>query len=477
MAANIASGVTQRYIIGPNNTRSALPETIADKANTETTATNTNTNTNTNANTDTKVKESKTQPPVNTKPQNTKDSLKFAGVQKTFNIMSVIPNSDITNPEISGDKQTSELIDRLNALQFAKRTLSEVQSIVKDIKSNYRTESNDNFAPLNDDALRARYDASMQIRELIDGAKYKGKNVFLPGFFGDDITLNSARLNLRNLNLRDELSINIFSNNVARLSDEIESNVKTLQGKLDKIQENKWLSMEQLSGVQLEPKSVNESAKALSATPSLTAALQAASASGASSGASVASVASDSKADSNATTDSSATTADSTNNIESNSQDSTESSTDSTQNINSNAQPQSANTGEGGTTSSNPAADNATTTNDSTNIADNTQTTQTTQTTESSAQTDSTTTSNTESNTQTDSTTATNTQTSTQADSQTKEDTTNAQNTQTTQSSNPDSNTTAQNAAQSAQTTDSTNNTAVGIVSGTDKDKVVDLYM
>lgn len=437
MAANIASGVTQRYIIGPNNTRSALPETIADKANTETTATNTNTN----ANADTKATESKTQPPVNTKPQNTKDSLKFAGVQKTFNIMSVIPNSDITNPEISGDKQTSELIDRLNALQFAKRTLSEVQSIVKDIKSNYRTESNDNFAPLNDDALRARYDASMQIRELIDGAKYKGKNVFLPGFFGDDITLNSARLNLRNLNLRDELSINIFSNNVARLSDEIESNVKTLQGKLDKIQENKWLSMEQLSGVQLEPKSVNESAKALSATPSLTAALQAASASGASSGASGAA---DSKADSNATTDSSATTADSTNNIESNSQDSTESSTDSTQNINSNAQPQSANAGEGGTTSANPAADNATPTNDSTSVTDNTQ----------------------------------NTESSTQADSQTKENTTNAQNTQSTQSSNPDSNTTtAQNAAQSAQTTDSTNNTAVGIVSGTDKDKVVDLYM
>lgn len=464
MAANIASGVTQRYIIGPNNTRSALPETIADKANTQTTATNTNTN----ANTDTKAKESKTQPPVNTKPQNTKDSLKFAGVQKTFNIMSVIPNSDITNPEISGDKQTSELIDRLNALQFAKRTLSEVQSIVKDIKSNYRTESNDNFAPLNDDALRARYDASMQIRELIDGAKYKGKNVFLPGFFGDDITLNSARLNLRNLNLRDELSINIFSNNVARLSDEIESNVKTLQGKLDKIQENKWLSMEQLSGVQLEPKSVNESAKALSATPSLTAALQAASASGASG----ASGAADSKADSNASADSSATTADSTNNIESNSQDSTESSTDSTQNINSNAQPQSANAGEGGTTSANPAADNATPTNDSTSVADNTQTTQTT---ESSAQADSTTTSNTESDTQTDSTTATNTQTSAQADSQTKENTTNAQNTQ---SSNPDSNNiTAQNAAQSAQTTDSTNNTAVGIVSGTDKDKVVDLYM
>lgn len=465
MAANIASGVTQRYIIGPNNTRSALPETIADKANTETTATNTNTN----ANTDTKATESKTQPPVNTKPQNTKDSLKFAGVQKTFNIMSVIPNSDITNPEISGDKQTSELIDRLNALQFAKRTLSEVQSIVKDIKSNYRTESNDNFAPLNDDALRARYDASMQIRELIDGAKYKGKNVFLPGFFGDDITLNSARLNLRNLNLRDELSINIFSNNVARLSDEIESNVKTLQGKLDKIQENKWLSMEQLSGVQLEPKSVNESAKALSATPSLTAALQAASASGASSGASGASVAADSKADSNATTDSSATTADSTNNIESNSQDSTESSADSTQNINSNAQPQSANAGEGGTTSANPAADNATPTNDANSVTDNTQTT------ESSAQADSTTASNTESNTQTDSTTATNTQTSAQADSQTKENTTNAQNTQ---SSNPDSNNiTAQNAAQSAQTTDSTNNTAVGIVSGTDKDKVVDLYM
>lgn len=444
MAANVANSVSQRYIIGPNNTRSPLPslskDAQKDTQNTESSKSDAQKST-----TQTPQK-STSQTITQTKPQSTNDSLKFAGVQKSFNIMDVIPNTDVINLDEEGNKQLSDLMRDINALQIAKKSLSQAQSIAKDIKSNYKTEANDNFAPLNDNALRARYNASQQIKNIFNNAKYNGKNVFAPDFFATPL-INTERINLRSLNLRDELSIDIFSTNLLKLSDEIESNIRTLQEKVDKIEANKWLTLEQLSNVRLEQKSVNDSAKALSQTPSLASALaEIMGAGGATPATKTEETPKDSSVESStdSNTESNAETKSSTDSNAETTTDSTDS--NASQNINSNAQPQNTeNAGEGATVSQNTESNQ-----------------QTTQTDSKESSTD-TTTANTATETKTE-------QNNTESSTESKTADTN---TETTNSGTTNSGATQ---ATALNTENSTNN-VVGVVSGDQKEQVVDLYM
>ncbi|RDU67682.1 hypothetical protein CQA53_01400 [Helicobacter didelphidarum] len=214
-------------------------------------------------------------PNINIDTPHAKDSLKFVGIQKKFSIVDIIPSTDRINidddPQYSA--QINDILATLKSLQLAKKSLSEVQSITKDIKSSYKTEKNDAWAPLDDSMLRQRYEATLQIKDILANAVYNHKNVFTADYSDKGIKLNLERKDLANLNLNDELSINIFSDNIAKLSSEIESNIRNLQDKIDKIDQSRWLSMEQLRNVQLEQKSVNDSIKATSATPSLASAL------------------------------------------------------------------------------------------------------------------------------------------------------------------------------------------------------------
>lgn len=203
------------------------------------------------------------------------DSLKFADIQKTFSIIDEIPTTDIvaTDDDPAYDAQVNDMLNTLKALQVARKSLSDVQSIAKDIKSNYKTEKNDAWAPVDDTMLRQRYEATQQIKDILSKATLNHKNVFTMDYAKDGIILDLGKKDMSALNLRDEHSINIFSDNINRLSRQIEENVQKLQEKIDKINKSRWLSMENLRNVRLQQKEVNAGLKAAQATPSLASAL------------------------------------------------------------------------------------------------------------------------------------------------------------------------------------------------------------
>ncbi|MCI5787325.1 MAG: hypothetical protein MR025_07760 [Helicobacter trogontum] len=203
------------------------------------------------------------------------DSLKLVDMQKTFSIIDEVPAADAIatdeNPEY--DAQINDMLNTLKALQVAKKSLSDVQSITKDIKSNYKTEKNDAWAPVDDTMLRQRYEATLQIKDILSKATLNHKNVFTMDYAKDGITLDLGRKDMSALNLRDEHSINIFSDNIDRLSQQIEENVQKLQQKIDKINKSRWLSMENLRNVRLQQKEVNAALKAAQPAPNLASAL------------------------------------------------------------------------------------------------------------------------------------------------------------------------------------------------------------
>ena len=203
------------------------------------------------------------------------DSLKFADIQKTFSIIDEIPTTDIvaTEDDPAYDTQVNDMLNTLKALQVARKSLSDVQSIAKDIKSNYKTEKNDAWAPVDDTMLQQRYEATQQIKDILSKATLNHKNVFTMDYAKDGIILDLGKKDMSALNLRDEHSINIFSDNIDRLSRQIEENVQKLQEKIDKINKSRWLSMENLRNVRLQQKEVNAGLKAAQATPSLASAL------------------------------------------------------------------------------------------------------------------------------------------------------------------------------------------------------------
>lgn len=206
--------------------------------------------------------------------QTSKDSLKLADMQKTFSIISEVPSTDIvsTDNNQNYDTQTNEILDTLKALQVAKKSLSDVQSITKDIKSNYKTEKNDAWAPIDDTMLKQRYEAVQQIKNILNNATFNHKNVFTMDYSKNGVKLDLERKDINSLNLRDEHSINIFSDNISRLSQQIEGNIQKLQDKVDNMNKGRWLSMENLRNVRLQQKEVNTGLQA-NTTPSLASAL------------------------------------------------------------------------------------------------------------------------------------------------------------------------------------------------------------
>lgn len=141
------------------------------------------------------------------------DSLKFADIQKTFSIIDEIPTTDIvaTEDDPAYDTQVNDMLNTLKALQVARKSLSDVQSIAKDIKSNYKTEKNDAWAPVDDTMLQQRYEATQQIKDILSKATLNHKNVFTMDYAKDGIILDLGKKDMSALNLRDEHSINIFS--------------------------------------------------------------------------------------------------------------------------------------------------------------------------------------------------------------------------------------------------------------------------
>lgn len=210
--------------------------------------------------------------------QKSKDSLKLAGMQKNFSIISEVPSTDIApniapkNNNEDNNSQVNEIIDTLKALQVARKSLSDVQSITKDIKSNYKTEKNDAWAPVDDTMLKQRYESLQQIKDILKNATFNHKNVFTMDYSKNGVKLDLGRKDTSMLNLRDEHSIDIFSDNISLLSQQIEENIQKLQSKVDKINNSRWLSMENLRNVKLQPKEVNATLQA-NATPSLASAL------------------------------------------------------------------------------------------------------------------------------------------------------------------------------------------------------------
>lgn len=206
--------------------------------------------------------------------QTSKDSLKLADMQKTFSIISEVPSTDIvsTNDNQTYTTQMNEILDTLKALQVAKKSLSDAQSITKDIKSNYKTEKNDAWAPIDDTMLKQRYEAVQQIKNIFNNATFNHKNVFTIDYSKNGVKLDLERKDINSLNLRDEHSINIFSDNINRLSQQIEDNIQKLQDKVDNMNKGRWLSMENLRNVKLQQKEVNAGLQA-NTTPSLASAL------------------------------------------------------------------------------------------------------------------------------------------------------------------------------------------------------------
>ncbi len=200
-----------------------------------------------------------------------KDSLKLADIQKNFKIIDEVPSTDTIN--VDDDPQYSSQINNIystmKALQIAKKSLSDTQSIVKDIKSNYKIEKYDAWAPVDDTMLKQRYDLTLQIKKILSNAVYNHKNVFTADYSQEGIKLNLERKDLNSLNLRDEHSIDIFSYNIDKLSQQIEEEIKKLQDKIDKINQDRWLSMAKLSDIKLQPKEVNANLKNTQQTPNL----------------------------------------------------------------------------------------------------------------------------------------------------------------------------------------------------------------
>ncbi len=204
-----------------------------------------------------------------------KDSLKLVDIQKTFSIIEEVPAIDAIAQDNGPayNEQINDILHTMKALQIAKKSLRDVQSVTKDIKSNYKTEKNDAWAPIDDTMLRQRYDATQQIKNILKNAVLNHKNVFTLDYAKDGVTLDLQRKDINMLNLRDEHSINIFYDNIERLSQQIEENIQKLQGKIDKINQDRWLSMENLRNVRLEQKEVNAGLKNANQTPSLASAL------------------------------------------------------------------------------------------------------------------------------------------------------------------------------------------------------------
>ncbi|RDU71238.1 hypothetical protein CQA66_06745 [Helicobacter aurati] len=187
-----------------------------------------------------------------------KDSLKFAGTQKTFSIIDTVPDS-MHNSESQGEQhsnQVSEMLSTIKALQIAKKSLSDAQSIVKDIKSNYKVESNDEWSILDNKMLQQRYNAMQEIKKIFDNAQYNHKNVFKINYTDKNIHLDLDKNNLKNLNLRDGHSIDIFSYNIDSLSKQIDKEIKNLQDKIDSINQARWISTQQLKNIPLEQKDI-----------------------------------------------------------------------------------------------------------------------------------------------------------------------------------------------------------------------------
>ena len=185
-----------------------------------------------------------------------KDSLKFAGIDTSFNITNIIPTSDAVAQKETSQAEIDKKTDMLKALQIAKKSLSDAISISKDIKSNFKSEDNDAFAPLDDNALKERYALALQIKDILNNAKYNGSDAFSTDYSSEDITLDLSKKDLSVLNIRDEQSIDKFSKNLNELSTQIDEATRKLQEQIDKLQNSRWLSMDKLKTIKLEPKTL-----------------------------------------------------------------------------------------------------------------------------------------------------------------------------------------------------------------------------
>ncbi|STQ86703.1 hypothetical protein LS73_003230 [Helicobacter muridarum] len=189
-----------------------------------------------------------------------KDSLKLADTQKSFSIVDIVPNSIQSNQtgEDDNSSQIDEILSTMKALHIARKSLSDVQSIVKDMKNNYKVEARDEWLLPENNMLKQRYNAMLEIKRIFENAKYNQQNVFSINYADKNINLNFERNNLSNLNLRDGHSIDIFSYNIDMLSKDIDKEIGNLQSQIDSIKQSRWLSMQQLKTIPLEQKETKQ---------------------------------------------------------------------------------------------------------------------------------------------------------------------------------------------------------------------------
>ena len=217
---------------------------------------------------------SNTPPVIVDKAPVVKDSLKFAGTDTTFSIVDIVPSSDSAPSQGTAySAQIEDMLSTMKALQVARKSLSQAQSLVKDIKSNYKVEKYDEWSPLDDSLLLQRRGFMLQIREIFEKALYDNQNVFTMDYASKGVNIDLDKHDLKGLNLRDGHSIDIFSYNLQALSKQMDNEIGNLQKKIDSINQTRWLPESQLKGLPLEQKTVSaDNSKAIPNLASLLAA-------------------------------------------------------------------------------------------------------------------------------------------------------------------------------------------------------------
>ena len=201
---------------------------------------------------------SNTPPVIVDKAPVVKDSLKFAGTDTTFSIVDIVPSSDSAPSQGTAySTQIEEMLSTMKALQVARKSLSQAQSLVKDIKSNYKVEKYDEWSPLDDSLLLQRRGFMLQIRDIFEKALYDNQNVFTIDYTTKGVNIDLDKHSLKGLNLRDGHSIDIFSYNLQALSKQMDNEIGNLQKKIDSINQTRWLPESQLKGLPLEQKTVS----------------------------------------------------------------------------------------------------------------------------------------------------------------------------------------------------------------------------
>lgn len=217
---------------------------------------------------------SNTPPVIVDKAPVVKDSLKFAGTDTTFSIVDIVPSSDSAPSQGTAySAQIEDMLSTIKALQVARKSLSQAQSLVKDIKSNYKVEKYDEWSPLDDSLLLQRRGFMLQIREIFEKALYDNQNVFTMDYASKGVNIDLDKHDLKGLNLRDGHSIDIFSYNLQALSKQMDNEIGNLQKKIDSINQTRWLPESQLKSLPLEQKTVSaDNSKAIPNLASLLAA-------------------------------------------------------------------------------------------------------------------------------------------------------------------------------------------------------------